>query len=112
MLDERHNAAFVAEVVTLTRALVIDLDSQAGVQKRQLAETLRQDIKGKIDGTEDLAIGQKRNAGARAIGDSGLFQGCDGFSSAVDLAPNLSVPTNLEFETLGKCIDDGHSDSV
>ena len=48
VLDERDQAALVAEVVALAAALVGDLDAQAGVQERELAQALREDVEGEV----------------------------------------------------------------
>ena len=54
MLDKGQQAAFVEKFVFFLRALVFDGDLDAAIEKRQLAQTLRQDIEAKIRGFKNL----------------------------------------------------------
>src|SRR5262249_50408737 len=64
VIDERDDAALVAELVALPAALVADVDPQPGVQERQLAQALRQHVELVLRAREDLCVGQERDARA------------------------------------------------
>ena len=69
VLDERDDAALVAEVVRLAGgALVVDLDAHAGVQERELAQPLREHVERELGRREDLGVGLEGDLRAVALG--------------------------------------------
>ena len=54
ILDEGAHAAIVFELALLPRALVLHLDLQAGVQKREFAQAFREYVEVKFDVVEGL----------------------------------------------------------
>ena len=62
--DISQNPALEAKQIAAIGALVAQLDRQAGIQKRQLAQTARKNLVMKIDGAENLDIGEKSHFGA------------------------------------------------
>lgn len=66
------------ETVGLGVAFVVERGDDAGVQERQLAQTLRQDVVAVIDGLEDLLVGLERDLGAATFGGD-LVSGVTGF---------------------------------
>ena len=64
VLDERDDAALVAELVLLLGALVGDGDEDAGVEERQLAQTLRKRLEVHLRDGEDRRVGFERDARA------------------------------------------------
>ena len=74
MLDKRHQAAFIEKFVFFLRALVFDGDLDAAIQKRQLAQSLRQNIEAKIRRFKDLAVGFERYPSAALFGLADFLQ--------------------------------------
>ena len=55
MLDERRDAAVVLKLVLLAVPFVVNRDEDAGIQKRELAQPLRQRVEAVLDRFENLA---------------------------------------------------------
>ena len=55
ILDEGLQAAFVLEDFRARFALIVELDAHAGVQERQLAQALGENVEMELDVREDLA---------------------------------------------------------
>ena len=55
MLDKGQQAAFIEKFVFFLRALVFDGDLDAAVEKRQLAQSLRENIEAKVRRFKNLA---------------------------------------------------------
>ena len=112
VLDERHDAAVVLELVALAVALVVDGDEDAAVQERQLAQPLRQRVEAVFDGLEDLRIGPERDLRAAPLRRAGDFQVGERGAALVALLVDLPVAPDLEVEPLGQRVDDRHADTV
>jgi hypothetical protein len=56
MLDERHDAAVVVELVGLPVALVVERDDNPPVEERELPQALREDVEAENRGLEDLGV--------------------------------------------------------
>jgi hypothetical protein len=67
VLDERHDAAVVLELVALAVALVVERDQDAAVEEGELTQALRQRVEAVLGGLEDLRVGPERDLGAAAL---------------------------------------------
>jgi hypothetical protein len=74
MFDKGHQPALVQKLVLLLRALVLDGDFDAAIEKRQLAQTLRKNIEAEIRGFENLAVGLERDPRAALPGFADFLQ--------------------------------------
>src|SRR4030095_8242727 len=91
MLDERHDAAVVLELVALAVALVVDRDENAAVEERELAKPLRQRIEAVLVRLEDLRIDLERDLRAAALCRPGDFKRFDWRTALVALLVYLPV---------------------
>src|SRR5204863_7968847 len=112
MLDERHDAAFVLELVALAVALVIDGDEDAAVEERELTQPLRQRIEAVFDALENLRIGLEGHLRSTLLCRAGHFERLDRRAALVALLVDLPVAPDLEIEALRKRVDDRHADAV
>ena len=71
VLDEAADAAGVGEIFALAVALVDELDLDAVVQERELADSLRQDVVVVLDAPEGLERCHEMHFGAAAVGRAG-----------------------------------------
>ena len=112
VLDERDDAAVVLELVALRLALVVERDENAGVQKRQLAQPLRQRVEAEFDRFENLGIGPERDFRAALLRRAGDLQIALRLAARVFLLEHLAVAPDLEVELLRQRVDDRHADAV
>jgi hypothetical protein len=112
VLDEGDDAALVTEVVGLVRALVRDLDPDACVQERQLAQALRQHVELHLGHGEDLPIGMERDPRPRLVGGADLFEVRLRLAPSVRLTPDLSLAADLELEPGRERVHDRDADTV
>jgi hypothetical protein len=99
VLDERHDAAVVLELVALAVALVVDGDDDAAVQEGELAQTLGERVEAVIGGLEDLRIGLERDLGAALLRGAGDLESAVAFR-ARSFAGRPAVAPDLEVEPL------------
>ena len=102
VLDERDDAAVVVEAVVLAVALVVERDSDAGVEERELAQALRQRVEAEVRRLEDLRVGLEGDLGAALLGGAGDDEIGERLAALVDLLVDLFVAPDLEIETLGR----------
>ena len=113
VLDERDDAAVVVKTVALSfLTLIVQRDRDAGVQKRELAQTAGQRIEAEVDGLEDLRIGPERHLRAAALRRAGDGEVGDGLAAFVALLVRLLVAPDFEIEALGECVHHRHADAV
>ncbi len=112
VLDERDDAALVAELVLLPAALVADVDAQPRVQERELAEALREHVELVLGLREDLRVGQERDARAGLVGGADLLERRLRLAAPVGLAPDRAAAPDLELEPLGERVHDRHAHAV
>src|SRR5688572_801532 len=112
VLDERHDAAVVLELVALAVALVVERDHDAAVQEREFPQSLRQRVEAVLGGLEDLGVGPERDLGAATLSCAGDLQIGQWCSALVALLIDVAVAPDLEIEPLGERIDHRHTDAV
>ena len=110
--NERDDAAFVAELVFLFGAFILDDDEDAGVEKGELAKTLRERFEMHLGDGEDRRIGFERDARSALGSFFSPRDRHDRDAAFVALTPNVIVAMNLQLQPLGKKVDDGHADAV
>src|SRR5262249_37308520 len=92
VLDERLDASFVGEVVLLFGALVTDRDRDAGIEKRELPESLREAVEMELRDGENLGIRPERDFGAGLLGRPDRLDRRDRTPPLVGLLPDFSLP--------------------
>ena len=113
MFDERHDPAFVEEVVPFVGlAFVDDGDAQARIQKGEFAQPPRQNVEAENLVAEDLPVRQEDDAGAALFGRPDGFQIGLGHAAAILLDVRLPGPFYFQFQGLGQRVDDGHADTM
>src|SRR5688572_4601569 len=112
VLDERHDAAVVLELVALAVALVVERDQDAAVQEGELAQPLRQRVEAVLGGFEDLSVGPERDLGAAALGRARRFQIRDRGSALVALLIHLAVAPDFQIEALRQRVHHRHAHAV
>src|SRR5688500_14919026 len=100
MLDERDDAAVVLELVALRLALIVERDENAGVQKRELAKTLRERIEAELDGLENFFVWRKSNLRSALLRRARDVEIGLRLSACVFLLEHLPVAPDLEVEFL------------
>src|SRR5581483_7774273 len=112
VLDELADAAGVVEGDLLLVPLVLDLDPEALVQERELAEPVGQDVEREGRDLEDLGIRLEPDRGA-ALGR--LLAGLQlalRLAAVVPLRVEAAVPPDLQLEPLRQGVHDRHPDPV
>ena len=112
VLDERADAAFVLERVVLLRALVGELDLDARVQERQLAEPLRQNVIVKFCICENCRARVEAHRRAATIRGADDFQRIFRLAEAVFLAMLVAVAVDRQRQLVRQRIDDRNADAV
>jgi hypothetical protein len=102
VLDERHDAAVVLELVALAVALIVNGDENAAVEERELAEALRERVEAVLDGLKNLRIGPEGDLGSAALGRARRFQVANRRPALVALLVDLAIAPDLERSRLGK----------
>src|SRR6266508_5233909 len=100
MFDERHDAAVVMKSVALAVALVGERDQHAGIEKRELAQTLGERVEAELRCFEDLRIGLECNLRAALLRRPGDGKIAERLSPLVRLLVHLLVAPDLEIEPL------------
>src|SRR4051794_10655590 len=112
ILHERDDAAFVAELVMLLRAVVVNLDVHAGVEERQLAQALRERVVVHLGDGEDRRIRFEHDARAAFRRFLAALDRRDRNAALVSLTPDVAVAMDLELEPFGQEVDDRNADAV
>ena len=107
MFDKSPDPTFVLEDVLLAGTLIKQLDSYAGVQKRQLAEPSCENVVVKCDVRERDAAWAEVDDGAAPGRLPGELQAGRWIAVPVDLPVSTAVAVDGEFKVLGECVDDG-----
>ena len=102
MLDERLDAALVLEDVLLAAALVEEADAHAGIEKRQLAQALSEDVVVELDVGKGLGARLEQDVGTGALGLADDLQGRLRLTVTIFLAVGLTVPVNGHDQLLGE----------
>jgi len=110
--DEFLDAAFVVERLAALVALVDEFDSYTGIQEREFAKSLLQNLVFELDVGEDRVAGLEADGGAALVAGTGHRKRRDRVAQAVFLRVDLAVAVDGEVQRLRKSIDDGHTDAV
>ena len=111
-LDERADAAFVAEGALLADALVVQRDQDAAVEERELAQPVRQGVEAVLDRLEHLRVRLERHLGAAPLRRAGHFQRAARLPALVALAVHLPVAPDLDVQRLREGVDHGNAHAV
>ncbi len=112
VLHERLQSAGVREHVRAVLALVDELDANAGVQERELAQPFREDVVVELDVGEDL------RARPEADDRTAIWRLADrgerrrGLAEVIFLAVELAVAGDGELQVVREGVDDRHADPV
>ena len=110
--DEFADAALVVEALAAIVALVDQLDADAGVQERQLAQALRQDLVVELDVREDLVGRLEADGRAALVAVADHSQRRNGVTQAVFLLVPLAVAADGQVQGFGQSVDDRNADPV
>ncbi len=112
MSDESFQSTFVLKDFRLLVALVHQFDADTGIQKRQFAQPFRQRVVVERNVREDLRAGLEAQCGAAFGRLAHRDQRRLRLAEAILLAMEFAVAPDIEFEEIGKRVDDGNSDTV
>jgi hypothetical protein len=98
--------------VVLRLSLVVERDQNTGVQKRQLAQPLRERIEAELGRFEDFRVGFERDLRAPLLRRPGDFEVADGLAALIFLLVDLAVAPDLQIELPGQGIDDRDADAM
>ena len=112
VLDERFDAAREFEDVVPVLALVRQLDADAGVQERQLAQALGERVVVEHDVREDRGARLETNRRARAIGLADDRERRLRIAEPIGLLVEQPVAVDRQHEDFGQRVDDGDADAV
>jgi hypothetical protein len=110
--DEGLQAARVLEGLGLAVALVREVDAHAGVEERELAQPLGEDVVVELDVREDGRRGLEAHAGAGAVGGADLGERRDRVAQAVFLRVQLAAAMDGEVQHIGERVDHRDADAV
>jgi hypothetical protein len=102
----------VVEGLAALVPLVDELDADAGVQERELAQALLQDLVLELDVGEDLVAGLEPDRRAALVAGADHGQGRHRVAEPVLLGVLLAVAVDGQVQRLGERVDDGHADAV
>ena len=112
VLGELANAVVEAERLRRTAALVRDRDGQAGIEVRQLAHAVGENVVVEIDLAEDLRVGLEMHQGAGPSALAGDFEPLCGLAALEAHGPDLALTADRGAQPLGQGVDDAHADAV
>ena len=110
--DEGTQTTFVLKDVLVAGALVLQVDSHAGVQEAQLAQPLRQDVVVEFDIGEGLGRRPEVNRGAGAVRGAHRIQRLFRHAVAVTLLIHVAVATDGQLQGFGQGVDYGNAHAV
>ncbi len=93
-------------------ALVDQLDPDAGIQERQFAQALLQDLVLELEVREDRIAGFEPDRRAALVARTDHRQRRDRITETVLLAVFVSFPVDGQVQHFGKGVDDRHADAV
>src|SRR5262245_2499696 len=112
MLDKRDDATLIEELVFFLAPLVLDGDFDSSIQKRQLAQSLGENVEAELSSFEDLGIGLKSDPGAALLGVSNFRQASLRLATLVALLINFAVALDLDLQSFRQSIDDRNAYTV
>ena len=112
VFDERPQTTGVLKHVGSVLPLIDEFDAHAGVQKRQLAQTLGEHVVVKLNVGEDLGAGPKADDRAALGTVPGQRQRSHGHSEVVHLAIHLALPADGELQIGRQGVDHRHAHAV
>ena len=112
VLDEALDAARVREVLALAVALVGELDLDAVVQERKLADALGEDLVVELDAAERLGRRHEVHFGAAPVGGAGRCQRRHRLAAAEFHLVDLAVAPDAQLQPVGQRVDHRHADAV
>ncbi|CCJ95496.1 hypothetical protein BN131_3169 [Cronobacter malonaticus 681] len=113
VFNERFDAAFVMEVILLTVALIHETNRHAGVQEREFAQALRQNVIFKLsDVGEGFKAWPETNLSTGLIGIAGHGQRRLRHAVHVSLLVDFAFAANHQFQFLGQGVNHGNAHAV
>ncbi len=112
MLDERDDAALVAEVLLLVRAFVLERDGQAAVQKGLFPQPLGDLIEAEFGRFKDLRVGLERDGRSLLARLAGRLQRGGRLAPLVALLPDRAALADFQLQPFREGVDDRHADAV
>ena len=114
VLNVLDDAALIVKNVfyRLFAAVVFEIDSDALVEESHLAETRKKKVIIKNDLLKNSRIRFKCRCRSRFIRIAYNLKRAGSFSAFVTLIIDVTIPADLDFKVLGKCIDYGSADAV
>src|SRR5664279_1259011 len=101
MFDERADAAFVLEHVVLVVALVVELDLDARIEERQLAQSLGEDVVMEFGVGEDRRARMEAHRSSTAARRSHNLKWITRLAEGVFLAVFETVAINRQRQMIG-----------
>ncbi len=103
----------VLELVRLPfRPLVVQGDQDAGIEKRELAQPLRQRVEAELDRLEDLGVREERDLRAAPLRLARDLEVARRLAALVRLLVDELVAPDLEVQRFGERVDHRHADAV
>jgi len=112
VFDESLDASGKREVLALAVALVEQLDPDAVVEERELADPARQDVVMELDVVERRGRSLEVHFGAAPLGRTYDCERCDRNAVAEFHLVRFAVAPDPELEPLGEAIDDRNAHAV
>jgi hypothetical protein len=118
VLDEGADATFVlehilADILAAGAAALIDQrDLDAGIEERQFAQPLRQDVVVELDVAEDLHRRLEAQQGAALVRSFELLERIQRLAERVFLLVVIAIAPDFQPQVLGKCIDHRHANAM
>ena len=112
MLDEGADAALVLEqVLAAFAALIAEGDLDAGIEERQFAQALGQDVVVELDVAEDLSGRLEAQQGAALVGSFELLERIQRLAQRVFLLVMEAIAPHIQPQVLGQRVDhrDAHA---
>ena len=112
VLDELHDAAFVAEFVAFVHPLVAEADPHAAVQEREFLQPFAEGVEGELGGLEDRAVRFERGFRAAFLRGADAFHLADRHTPLVLLLVDMAGAIDFDLAPLRQEVDDGDADAV
>ncbi|MCY1515125.1 hypothetical protein D9M68_497010 [compost metagenome] len=112
VFDEGAQTALVLEQLFLAAAFVLEDDADPGVEERQFAQALGEDVPAEVDVVEGGFRGFEVDLGAGAFGIAHRGQRRLWHTMHVDLFPDLAAAADGQHQLLGQRVDHRHADAV
>ncbi len=112
VLHERLQPAGMGKDVRLVLALVDELDAHAGIEERQLAQPLGEDLVVELDVGEDPRARPEADDRAAIVPVADDRERRGGLAEVVLLAMELALAGDAELQVIRQRVDDRHADPV